>query len=57
MKRMVLLVGTNDVGRGEGTEVILRQYRNLVQKKAAKEVAIVSALPRFDKNRFVNSKI
>ena len=59
VKRMILQVGTNDVGRGEGTEVILRQYRDLLQgaKKAAKEVAIVSVLPRFDKSRFVNSKI
>jgi len=59
VKRMVLEVGTNDVGRGEGTEIMLRQYRHLLEgaKRAAREVAVVSVLPRFDKSWTVNAKI
>ena len=48
-----------DVGKGEGMEVMLQQYYDLLEgvKKAAKEVAVVSVLPRFDKSWMVNAKI
>ena len=48
-----------DVGKGEGMEVMLQQYYDLLEgvKKAAKEVAVVSVLPRFDKSWTVNAKI
>ena len=44
MKREVLIVETNDVGRDEGTEVMLRQYHDPLEgaKKAGKEVAVAS---------------
>ena len=50
VKQIPLEIRTKDVGRAEGREVILRQYSDLLEgaTKAAKEVAVVSALPRLD---------
>ena len=59
VKCMVLEVGTNDVGRGEGKEVMLRQYHDLLKgaNRPAKEVAVVSVLARLNKSWTVNAKI
>ena len=57
--RIILEAGTDDVSRGEGTEIMLKEYSKLLKtaKKRARKVAVLSVLPRFDKYRYENPKI
>lgn len=57
--RVVIEVGTNDVGRRMGSEVLLTKYRELIHsclRMSAKPV-VMGILPRFDKGRYTNVKI
>ena len=49
IERIVLKVGTNDVGRGVQSEEMLGYYCNLIEfvKEGAKLVSVISVLHRF----------